>query len=71
MAGNLADGFTLPTTNISSDHLIQLEGGTHDNETLQDTYFGLKLVATTVCAAQLKAYSPRNPYHRTIPRLPQ
>ncbi len=61
MAGNLADGFILPTTNTSSDHLVQFAAGTHANEALQPTYFGLKLIATTVSPADLKAYYAAKP----------
>ena len=61
MAGTLADGFILPTTNTSSDHLLQFAAGTHANEALQPTYFGLKLIATTVSPADLKAYYAAKP----------
>jgi hypothetical protein len=57
MDGNLDDGYVLPTTNLPAvDHLIQFAAGTHANETLEDTYFGLYLTGSTVSATDLKAY---------------
>ena len=57
MDGNLADGYVLPTTNVPTiDHLIQFAAGTHANETLEDTYFGLYLTGSSVSATDLKAY---------------
>ena len=56
LAGNLKDGYTLPTTNVATlDHTLQW---TASVEPLQNAYFGLTLVAaeTTVSAAQLEAY---------------
>ena len=56
LTGNLKDGYTLPTTNVATlDHTLQW---TASVEPLQNTYFGLTLVAaeTTVSAAQLEAY---------------
>ncbi len=61
MGGNWADGYILPTTNTSSDHLLQFAAGTHASEALQPTYFGLKLIATTVSPADLKAYYAAKP----------
>ncbi len=57
MAGNLADGYILPTTNNPAlDHLVQMSATV--SEPLQDTYFGLKFVESesTITAAELKAY---------------
>ena len=57
MAGNLADGYVLETTNDPAvDHLIQCAAGTQASETLADAYFGLYLTASTVMPAELQAY---------------
>ncbi len=57
MSGDLASGYILDTTNDPAiDHLIQFAAGTSANETLKSEYFGLKLVDSTVSAADLKAY---------------
>ena len=57
MSGNLTDGYALATTNVATlDHLIQFAANTAASEPLQAAYFGLKLTASTVSAADLKAY---------------
>jgi len=60
MAGTLEDGYILPTTNNSAlDHLLQIDATV--NEPLEDEYFGLKLISSTVSAADLKAYYAAKP----------
>ena len=57
MAGDLATGYILETTNDPAiDHLIQFAAETVSSEQLADEYFGLYLVDSTVSAADLKAY---------------
>jgi hypothetical protein len=58
MGGDLATGYILNTTNnpAAADHLIQFKSTTTASEALADDYFGLKLIASTVSAADLKAY---------------
>ena len=57
MSGDLSTGYILNTTNNPAiDHLIQFAAGTTASETLENTYFGLKLIASTVSPADLKAY---------------
>ena len=57
MGGSLETGYILETTNVPTiDHLVQFAAGTVSSETLEDTYFGLKLVDSTVDAAVLKQY---------------
>jgi len=57
MPGDLATGFILETSNVSTiDHSIQFAAGTVASEPLEDTYFGLKLIDSTVTPADLKAY---------------
>jgi hypothetical protein len=57
MAGDLASGYILPTTNAAGvDHLIQFAEGTAASEALADAYFGLYLTAATVSADDLKGY---------------
>ena len=57
MAGDLATGYILPTTNVPTiDHLIQFAAGTTASEPLANTYFGLYLTGSTVSATDLKAY---------------
>ena len=60
MAGDLATGYILPTTNNPAlDHLLQIDATV--NEPLEDEYFGLKLISSTVSAADLKAYYTAKP----------
>jgi len=57
MTGDLGAGYTLNTTNVpTTDHLVQFKSPTTATETLAAEYFGLKLTASTVTAADLKAY---------------
>jgi predicted extracellular nuclease len=57
MAGNLSSGYILETKRVPTDDwLVQFAAGTTSNVPLADTYFGLKLVSTSVSAAALKAY---------------
>ncbi len=57
MAGDLATGYILETTNDAGiDHLIQFAEGTEASEALADEYFGLYLSNSSVDAAELKAY---------------
>ncbi len=56
MAGDLATGFILPTTNNpAKDRLVQVVGTTSE-ALATDTFFGLKLTASTVTPAALEAY---------------
>ncbi|NLE57307.1 MAG: hypothetical protein GX616_03025, partial [Planctomycetes bacterium] len=57
MGGTLEAGYILPTTNDPAlDHLIQFAEDTAADEPLDDEYFGLYLVDSTVTADFLKAY---------------
>jgi len=57
MPGNLTAGYKLNTTNVANlDRLVQFKTGTVANETLAAEFFGLKLISSTVSAANLKAY---------------
>jgi len=57
MTGNLTDGYILDTYNVAStNHLIQFSAGTTSDETLNNSYFPLMLISSTVSASDLKAY---------------
>jgi hypothetical protein len=57
MAGDLPTGYILESNNNPAlDRLIQFKAGTAADETLASEYFGLKLIDSTVSAADIKAY---------------
>jgi len=57
MLGTNAAGYKLQTTNVAAlDRLVQFKTGTVADETLAAEFFGLKLISSTVSAADLKAY---------------
>ena len=57
MGGTLQDGYILITNGVSTlDRQVQFADGTNSSEPLADEYFGLKLINSTVSAADLKAY---------------
>ena len=67
MAGSLAGGFTLPTTNVSSiDHLLQLKAGSVTSEPLAGAYTGLYLAPAAGQTAALQAYYAA----RGVPSVP-
>ena len=60
MGGDLATGYILPTMNDPAvDHLLQINATV--DEPLTNEYFGLKLISSTVSAAELKAYYAAKP----------
>ena len=57
LAGTVADGFTLPTTNVPSiDHELSLAAGSVTSEALADAYTGLYLVPEAGQTAALESY---------------